>query len=553
MAAMSCTLSKEQFLCPICLEVFTDPVTTPCGHSFCKFCLNKHWDSSHHNCPLCKQDFRPRPQTKVNTLMSEIVSPPGEVLCDVSTPPGEVLCDVSTPPGEVLCDVSTPPGEVLCDVSTHRCREPRLRAVKFCLMCEFSYCESHLQSHSTDPLNKLHQLIQPPPNLEKLFCPEHGHLLQFFCKEDSHLMCPLCWMKDHRDHQIVHLGEEHEVQQARLKEQIKERLLKIEEIRHSVELSQRKAETELQEGLRVFNTLRECAQQSLDEFKQSIVEKQKRNEEEEVQLREQIQTEISAQEQRGAEMKQLWSSGDHLQYVQTFLLDKPAPQLRDWPEESVRVPSYKGRATKAVSKLTNTLNTEIEKVMKAEMERVQEFKVDVSLDPNTVNPNLVLSEDLKQVHHSDQENNLPDISERFSSYLCVLGEQKFSSGKFYFEVQVEGKTRWILGVAKESVDRKDEEPQTVRKGFWSLYMGSDEYETSEEPRVRLPVRSSPEKVGVFVDYDEGLVSFYDVGKESLIYTFTDCDFTENILPLFNPCGNDEGSNSAPLVILPNDS
>ncbi|XP_072304834.1 E3 ubiquitin-protein ligase TRIM21-like isoform X2 [Eucyclogobius newberryi] len=535
MAAVSCTLSEEQFLCSICLEVFTDPVTAPCGHSFCQFCLNKHWDSSdQYNCPLCKQDFSSRPQMKVNTFMSEMVS-------QLRNKP-QVEETISSK------SKSAAPGEVLCD----HCPEPRLRALKSCLVCLASYCQSHLQPHLTIPRLKRHQLIQPLPNFEEHICPEHGRLLELFCREHSHFMCMQCKAEDHKDHQVVPLKEEGEVQRATQKEQIKERLLKIEEIRHSVELSQINADTEIQEGLRVFNTLMECVQQSLDKFKQSIVEKHKKNEEEAAQLIEQIQTEISALEQRGAEMEQLWSSGDHLQFVQTFTSVKPAPQLHDWTEESVRVPSCTGRATKAVSELKNTLNTEIEEVLEAEMERVQEFEVDVSLDPNTAHTNLVLSKDLKQVHYSDQENNLPDNSERFSSFFCVLGKQKFSSGKFYFQVQVKGKTEWELGVAKESVDRKDEISQTVRKGFWSLYLGSDEYETSEEPHVVFPVRSSPEKVGVFVDYDEGLVSFYDVGEESLIYSFTDCDFTENILPLFNPCGND-GLNSAPLVLLPTDS
>uniref|UniRef100_A0A3B4B1I0 B30.2/SPRY domain-containing protein n=1 Tax=Periophthalmus magnuspinnatus TaxID=409849 RepID=A0A3B4B1I0_9GOBI len=173
-------------------------------------------------------------------------------------------------------------------------------------------------------------------------------------------------------------------------------------------------------------------------------------------------------------------------------------------------------------KHTNSLSDELEKA--------QEFAVKVSLDPDTAHPNLVLSKDLKQVNYTGQTQTLPDNSERFSSFLCVLGKQKFSSGKFYFEIQVKGKTAWELGVARESVDRKEEDTQTVQKGYWLLSMDSV-YNTSDDPPVVFPMRSSPEKVGVFVDYDEGLVSFYDVDKDSLIYSFTDCGFNENILPL----------------------
>ncbi|CAL9706457.1 unnamed protein product [Knipowitschia caucasica] len=562
MAAVSSSLCEEQFLCSICLEVFTDPVTTPCGHSFCRICINKHWDNIVHcSCPVCKQDFSPRPQMKVSTLLLEMISllrnkpqdedklleapstAPGEV-CDLSTAPGEV-CDLYTAPGEV-CDLSTAPGEVDCDL----CLEPKLRALKSCLMCLTSYCESHLQPHLTNPRLKRHQLIHPLPNLEEHICPEHHRPLELFCRDHSHFMCLQCSYTEDTKHHTVLLKEQGEEQQATLKKQIKDRRVKVQEIQRSVEQSQRKADTEIQEGLRVFTALMECVQQSADSFKQSIVEKHQKVEEEASQLIEQIQTEISELEQRGAEMEQLWTSGDHLSFVQTFTTVKPAPQLRDWNQKTVRTPSYKGTGAQAVSELRNKLNTEMETFFKAELEKVQEFAAEVSLDPDTANSYLVLSKDLKQVHDDDQAQNLLDNPERFTFHLCVLGKQKFSSGKFYFEVQVKGKTDWEVGVAKESVDRDDEDSPTVQKGYWTLSMYDGDYITSDDPPVDFSVQSCPEKLGVFVDYDEGLVSFYDVDKKSLLCSYTDCDFTDNILPMFSPCDNEDGINSAPLVLTP---
>ncbi|CAL9706455.1 unnamed protein product [Knipowitschia caucasica] len=314
MAAVSSSLCEEQFLCSICLEVFTDPVTTPCGHSFCSICINKHWDTSVHcSCPVCKQVFSPRPQLKVNTFMLEMIS-----MLRNEAP--------STAPGEV-CDLSTAPGEVDCDV----CPEPRLRALKSCLLCLMSYCESHLQSHLTNPRLKRHQLIHPVPNLEEHICPEHQRPLEFFCRDHSHFMCVQCSYTEDTKHHTVLLKEQGEEQQATLKKQIKDRRVKVQEIQRSVEQSQKKADAEIQEGLRVFTALMECVQQSADSFKQSIVEKHQKVEEEASQLIEQIQTEISELEQRGAEMEQLWTSGDHLSFVQTFTTVKPAQRLE--PED----------------------------------------------------------------------------------------------------------------------------------------------------------------------------------------------------------------------------
>ncbi|CAL9692615.1 unnamed protein product [Knipowitschia caucasica] len=294
----------------------------------------------------------------------------------------------------------------------------------------------------------------------------------------------------------------------------------------------------------------EYVQQSAASFKQSIEEKHKKSEEEAAQLIEQIQSEISELEQRGAEMEQLWSSGDHLHFVQTFTTVKPAPWLNDWTQKTVRVPLYKGKASQAVSVLGRRLNTEIDTVFREEFETVQGFGVEVSLDPKTAHTYLVLSEDLKQVYVCAHNNHIPDNPERFRPGFYVLGKQKFSSGKFYFEVQVKEKTGWTLGVANKSVDRKTSN-RTVRTGYWYLSMSSDgQYRTSEVPSVVFPVQSLPERVGVFVDYEEGLVSFYDVDKQSLIYSLTDCCFTENILPLFNPIVNSRGLNSIPLVLMP---
>ncbi|CAL1612674.1 unnamed protein product [Knipowitschia caucasica] len=542
MAAVSSSLCEEQFLCSICLEVFTDPVTTPCGHSFCSICINKHWDTSVHcSCPLCKQDFSPRPKLKVSTFMLEMIS----LLRNKPQDEDTVMEAPSTAPGEV-CDLSTPPGELDCDI----CLEPRLRALKSCLLCLMSYCESHLQSHLTNPRLKRHQLIHPLPNLEEHICPKHQRPLELFCRDHSHFMCVQCSYTEDTKHHTVLLKEQGEEQQATLKKQIKDRRVKVQEIQRSVEQSQRKADAEIQEGLRVFTALMEFVRQSANSFKRSIVEKHQKVEEEASQLIEQIQTEISELEQRGAEMDQLWTSGDHLSFVQTFTTVKPAPQLRDWSQKTVRTPSYKGTGAQAVSELRNKLNTEMEMFFKAELEKVQEFAAEVSLDPDTAHPRLVLSKDLKRVHYGDQEQNLPDNPERFTTYFSVFGKQKFSSGKFYFEVQVKGKTGWNLGVAKETVDRKRRRPQTIHNGYWILYLCEGRYLTSHHPPAHLSLQSCPEKLGVFVDYDEGLVSFYDVDKKSLLWSYTDCGFTDNILPMVHPWWNEDGVNSAPLVLTP---
>ncbi|KAF5887915.1 E3 ubiquitin-protein ligase TRIM39-like, partial [Clarias magur] len=146
---------------------------------------------------------------------------------------------------------------------------------------------------------------------------------------------------------------------------------------------------------------------------------------------------------------------------------------------------------------------------------------DVTLDPDTAQPKLILSADGKQVTHGDTRQDLPDTPERFNSCVNVLGKQSFSSGRFYHEVQVRGKTEWDLGVAAASINRKGKITLRPRNGFWTVVLRNEnQYWACAGPPVPLTLREKVEKVGVFVDYEEGLVSFYDVESRSHIYSFT---------------------------------
>uniref|UniRef100_A0A672K0C7 Bloodthirsty-related gene family, member 31 n=1 Tax=Sinocyclocheilus grahami TaxID=75366 RepID=A0A672K0C7_SINGR len=170
--------------------------------------------------------------------------------------------------------------------------------------------------------------------------------------------------------------------------------------------------------------------------------------------------------------------------------------------------------------------------------------LEVTLDPDTANRYLILSDDGKQVSLGDIKQDVPENPKRFDVGLCVLAKQGFSSGRFYYEVQVKGKTEWSLGVARESINRKGKFIYTPVNGFWAVILRNDnQYTACESPMLSFSLKVKPEIVGVFVDYEEGLVSFYDVGSRSHIYLST-----LKLYPYFNPGLNNEGRNSNPLII-----
>ncbi|XP_033982752.1 E3 ubiquitin-protein ligase TRIM69-like [Trematomus bernacchii] len=552
MSAASCLLTEDQFLCSICLDVFTDPVTIPCGHNFCKACISLHWDTKvPYQCPNCKKLFHTRPDQLVNTFISEMAAQFRQS--------AQQEASSSSSEQQVV-----KPREIPCDV----CTETRLKALKSCLVCLESYCETHLKPHLTRPGLKKHQLIDPVENLEGRMCVKHDKLLELFCKTDQVCVCIHCNYSDHKTHDVVPLKEGYKGKKAELgktdaeiQQMIQKRRLKIQEMNGSVELSKEGADREIADGVQVFTALKESVERSQVELIDTIKEKQRETEEQAEGFIKELEQEISELRKRSSEVEQLSRSEDQLHLLQSFTSLNAAPPTKNWTEVRVHPPSYEGTVVRAVTQLEETLSKQMKKLLEVELKtvqqydvelkRVQQYEVEVTLDPDTAHPNLILSDDRKQVKHGDVKKNLPNNPERFNSSTCVLAKQSFFSGRFYYEVQVKGKTAWDLGVVRESFNRKGYITMSPQKGYRMIVLRNENgHQATTGSGVRLSLKSQPEKVGVFVDYEEGLVSFYDVDAAALIYSFTGCCFKEKLYPYFCPCLNYGGKNSAPLIISP---
>ncbi|KAJ7984575.1 hypothetical protein DPEC_G00356210 [Dallia pectoralis] len=235
----------EAISCSICLDLLKDPVTIPCGHSYCmgciKDCLDQEDDKGIYSCPQCRQTFIPRPVLNRNTILSELVE-------------NLKKTKLQSPPGHY----SAGPGDVECDFCTGR----KLKAVKSCLVCLASYCETHLQPHYESPAFKKHKLVQASTQLQEKICSHHDKLLEVYCRTDLQCICYLCTMDEHKGHDTVsaaaertekmkQLGEKRQEFQKRIQERQKE----IQELRKAVDSMKHSAQAAVEDSERIFTEL----------------------------------------------------------------------------------------------------------------------------------------------------------------------------------------------------------------------------------------------------------------------------------------------------------
>ncbi|XP_062300186.1 zinc finger protein RFP-like [Scomber scombrus] len=488
---------------------------------------------------MCKKVFNTRPELHINTFICE--------MADQFRRSAVMKSSCSEQQQATKEDV-------LCDV----CTETKLKAVKSCLLCLTSYCETHLDLHQKITVMTRHKLIDPVKNLEDRMCKKHDRPLELFCKTDQMCVCLSCAETDHKLHHIVTLIEECEGKKAELiktecevPQIIQERRLKIQQIKQSVKLSKEDADRETAASVQVYNDLIKYVERSLAELIEMIEEKQKTAEKQAEGFIKELEEEISELMKRSAEVEQFSHNEDHLQLLQSFPSLTPTPPSKDWTKVRVHS-SFKETVRRAVNQLGKTLSTRMKNMCAAVvLKKIQQYAVDVTLDPDTAHPNLILSDDGKQVSHCDVKQNLPDNPERCFPGLAVLGKQSFCSGRFYYEVQVKDKTDWTLGVLRRSINRKRLDNLCPANGYWTITLRNGcDYAALEDNQVPLSLKSKPQKVGLFVDFEEGLVSFYNVDAAALIYSFTRCKLMEELCLLFGPRTNDGGKNSAPLIISP---
>ncbi|KAI1888823.1 hypothetical protein AGOR_G00172720 [Albula goreensis] len=294
MAEASISVLQDQFSCSICLDLLKDPVAIPCGHSYCMGCIKDCWDQDDHtgvySCPQCRQTFTPRPVLGRNTILADMV----EKLKKTGLQ--------AVPPAHCYAG----PGDVACDVCTGR----KCKAVKSCLVCLASYCETHLQPHYESPAFKKHKLVQATGNLQEKICSHHDKALEIYCRTDQQCICYLCTIEDHKGHDTVstitaktekqkQLG----VSQKDFQNKIQQRQKEVEDLRLAVESLKRSAQAAVEDSERIFTELICSIERRRSEVKELIRDQEKAAVSRAEGLLERLEQEIAELRRRDAELE----------------------------------------------------------------------------------------------------------------------------------------------------------------------------------------------------------------------------------------------------------
>ncbi|XP_026169775.1 tripartite motif-containing protein 16-like [Mastacembelus armatus] len=517
MAQKGAQLDRESISCSICLDLPTDPVTIPCGHSYCMTCIKTHWDEEDekniYSCPQCRQTFTPRPVLVKSTMFAALV---------------EQLKKTGL---QAADHCYAGPEDVACDVCTGR----KLKALKSCLVCLVSYCEKHLQPHYDVAQLKRHKLVEPCKKLQDNICSRHDEVMKMFCRTDQHCICYLCSVDEHKGHDTVSAAAERTERQRELEGKIQQRIQDREKdvkvLQQELETINGSADKAVKDSEKIFTELIRFLEKRRSDVKQQIRSQQETDGSRVKELQEKLEQEITELKRKDADLKQLSHTQDHTQFLQNYPSVSALSEPTDSSSINIRPLRYFEDVTAAVSELRDKLQdilrkkwtnislalTEVDVLLPQPEPKTRagflQYSQEITLDPNTANTRLLLSERNRKATVMSQEQFYSSHPDRFTGWCQVLSRESLT-GRCYWEVEWSGRGVGVA-VTYKNISRAGRLNECVfgfNKKSWALNCQQNSY-TFWHNSIRTPVSGSQSsRVGVYLDHRAGILSFYSVSE-----------------------------------------
>ncbi|XP_026004978.1 E3 ubiquitin/ISG15 ligase TRIM25-like isoform X2 [Astatotilapia calliptera] len=535
MAQKGVQLDRETFSCSICLDLLKDPVALLCGHSYCMKCIESFWDEEEkkkiYSCPQCRQTFTARPVLVKNTMLAVLV----EQLKKTG---------LQAAPAD-HCYAG--PEDVACDFCTGR----KMKAFKSCLVCLASYCEKHLQTHYDSPTFKKHKLVEPSKKLQENICSRHDEVMKMFCRTDQQSICYLCPVDEHKGHDTVSAAAERterqrelEVSRQNIQQRIQDREKDVKLLQQEVEAINQSADQTVEHSEKIFTELIHLIQKRSSDVKQQIRSQQETEVSRVKELQEKLEQEITELKRKDAELKQLSHTEDHIQFLHNYPSLSALSESTDSSSINIRPLSYFEDVTAAVSEVRDKLQdilreewtnisltvTEVDVSLSQPEPKTRagflKYSREITLDPNTANTYLLLSEGNRKATFMKQQQSYSDHPDRFTYWYQVLSRESLT-GRCYWEVEWRG--RVDVAVAYKNISRKGGGNECLfgrNDKSWSLDCYNNSFTfwyNNIKTRVSGP-RSS--RVGVYLDHRAGILSFYSVSETMTLLHRVQTTFTQ---------------------------
>ncbi|XP_065819158.1 finTRIM family, member 82 [Labrus bergylta] len=558
--------SPDYFSCTLCQNLLRDPVAIPCGHSFCMDCISGYWNEADYTgiyiCPQCKITFTQRPVLRPNATLSMVAE---------KIKKSGLTLNLSTSQGNIYAG----PGDVACDF----CSGKKMKALKSCLNCLASYCEKHSKPHYESATFKRHKLVDALANLDRKICPQHQKSLELFCRTDQMCICAICTVSEHKGHDIVSAeaerGEKQKllgISQAEIRQKCQERVKELDELKTAVDSLKNSAQRAMVESQKMFEDMIRSIERMRSEVTKLIGINEKAAFNQAEALIERLEQEIDELKKKETGLKQLYSTEDHIHFLQNFnylctptddgfipkvtvnpdfsfgAVRKAVAEIKDRLEEFGReellkisksvneVPVYTTESRtldrrsrgKEVMTVDNTPPPE----PKNRADFVKYF-CQLKLDPCTAYKELYISESSRKVIRTRDLQPYGENTERFDSFAQVLCREALSGGRFYWEIEWSGE--FSIGVAYKSISRKGKGSLCLlgyNDKSWSLLCSDTGY-SAWHNRVDKAINAphSP-RIGVYLDHAAGVLAFYSIGNTMTLLHRFETTFVEPLFPGF---------------------